>query len=460
MYRAVADGSADVITAFSSDGRIAALDLVTLADPAPGAAELRGAAAAVAAPSARPTRRRRRLTPTGRRDLGRAHAPGQSHGRPRRRQAHPRPRPPAGSTRLRSARLDQSNSVRNASLLEVVPNELSRGRTSHRFRRQIRAAMAYSTVEISYYMPDHPALLQLFIWQHYDVAPQFPVRAQTSSTIWRREMRSGAPFCAGRPQSPASVRPRWRAVDRVITDQLRRPAFATNGDGDSPGRARCEGAGNKALIAFLTIELNVSSSTVRIVVRAKRPRHKMVRISGLGAGVNSRDLRGRKSVVILTRRRGLVVPRNRHVPMLWRGTGKSGRRPDALLCRTARNEQRRLPRERARSDAARRRRCHLELAALLAARLESIARPNNGTAPAPSLTLGQRAPMCARISCVATVAQLVRASVCGTEGRGFKSRRSPHFYQADRTDRWTRSGIFPISTSMSSCISSPIPKPA
>jgi osmoprotectant transport system permease protein len=33
MYRAIADGSADLITAFSSDGRIAALDLVTLADP-------------------------------------------------------------------------------------------------------------------------------------------------------------------------------------------------------------------------------------------------------------------------------------------------------------------------------------------------------------------------------------------------------------------------------------------
>lgn len=33
MYRAIADGSADVITAFSSDGRIAALDLVTLTDP-------------------------------------------------------------------------------------------------------------------------------------------------------------------------------------------------------------------------------------------------------------------------------------------------------------------------------------------------------------------------------------------------------------------------------------------
>jgi ABC-type proline/glycine betaine transport system permease subunit/glycine betaine/choline ABC-type transport system substrate-binding protein len=33
MYRAVADGSVDVISAFSSDGRIAALDLVTLSDP-------------------------------------------------------------------------------------------------------------------------------------------------------------------------------------------------------------------------------------------------------------------------------------------------------------------------------------------------------------------------------------------------------------------------------------------
>jgi osmoprotectant transport system permease protein len=33
MYRAVADGTVDVISAFSSDGRIAALDLVTLADP-------------------------------------------------------------------------------------------------------------------------------------------------------------------------------------------------------------------------------------------------------------------------------------------------------------------------------------------------------------------------------------------------------------------------------------------
>ena len=31
------------------------------------------------------------------------------------------------------------------------------------------------TAEIHYYMPDHPSLLQLFVWQDYDVAPRFPV---------------------------------------------------------------------------------------------------------------------------------------------------------------------------------------------------------------------------------------------------------------------------------------------
>jgi len=32
-----------------------------------------------------------------------------------------------------------------------------------------------STVEIHYYMPDHPRLLQQFVIQQYDVAPRFPV---------------------------------------------------------------------------------------------------------------------------------------------------------------------------------------------------------------------------------------------------------------------------------------------
>ncbi len=31
-----------------------------------------------------------------------------------------------------------------------------------------------TTAEILYYMPDHPKLLQSYIWQEYDLAPRFP----------------------------------------------------------------------------------------------------------------------------------------------------------------------------------------------------------------------------------------------------------------------------------------------
>lgn len=31
-----------------------------------------------------------------------------------------------------------------------------------------------TTAEILYRMPDHPALLQTYLWQDYDMAPRFP----------------------------------------------------------------------------------------------------------------------------------------------------------------------------------------------------------------------------------------------------------------------------------------------
>ncbi len=39
-----------------------------------------------------------------------------------------------------------------------------------------RQLMGYrlATAEILYHMPDHPSLLQSFIWQHYDIAPKYP----------------------------------------------------------------------------------------------------------------------------------------------------------------------------------------------------------------------------------------------------------------------------------------------
>ena len=32
-----------------------------------------------------------------------------------------------------------------------------------------------TTAEILYHLPDHPAVLQSYIWQEYDLCPRFPV---------------------------------------------------------------------------------------------------------------------------------------------------------------------------------------------------------------------------------------------------------------------------------------------
>ena len=41
------------------------------------------------------------------------------------------------------------------------------------FRRQLEG-YSLTTAEILYHLPDHPHLLQTFIWQHHDLFPEFP----------------------------------------------------------------------------------------------------------------------------------------------------------------------------------------------------------------------------------------------------------------------------------------------
>jgi uncharacterized protein Usg len=41
------------------------------------------------------------------------------------------------------------------------------------FYRQ-RKGYSLATAEILYRMPDHPTILQTYIWQEYDLAPHFP----------------------------------------------------------------------------------------------------------------------------------------------------------------------------------------------------------------------------------------------------------------------------------------------
>jgi uncharacterized protein Usg len=44
----------------------------------------------------------------------------------------------------------------------------------HKFELALRGYRV-TTAEILYHMPDHPDLLQTFIWQELDLAPKFPV---------------------------------------------------------------------------------------------------------------------------------------------------------------------------------------------------------------------------------------------------------------------------------------------
>mgnify|MGYP000909622495 CR=1 FL=1 len=47
-----------------------------------------------------------------------------------------------------------------------------------------------ATAEVLYYMPDHPALLQSFVWQTLDLAPDYP-RIHRFLNFWKREIDAG-----------------------------------------------------------------------------------------------------------------------------------------------------------------------------------------------------------------------------------------------------------------------------
>jgi uncharacterized protein Usg len=44
-----------------------------------------------------------------------------------------------------------------------------------------------TTAEILYHLPDHPGLLQTYVWQDLDIAPRYPVLHKFLD-FWRREL--------------------------------------------------------------------------------------------------------------------------------------------------------------------------------------------------------------------------------------------------------------------------------
>jgi len=45
--------------------------------------------------------------------------------------------------------------------------------TDRDFRKTLKG-YSLTTAEIFYHMPDHPALLQTYLWQDYDLYPKYP----------------------------------------------------------------------------------------------------------------------------------------------------------------------------------------------------------------------------------------------------------------------------------------------
>jgi len=69
--------------------------------------------------------------------------------------------------------------------------------------------------EIHYYRPDAPSLLQLYAWQEYDLAPDFPVLLGFLNH-WRRVIEGA--LHSVRIEHERLVRAaEWRAVDGVFS---------------------------------------------------------------------------------------------------------------------------------------------------------------------------------------------------------------------------------------------------
>ncbi len=85
---------------------------------------------------------------------------------------------------------------------------------SRDFLRQL-AGYGLTTAEILYRLPDHPNLLQTYVWQEYDVAPKFPV-LKDFLEFWRRELEG--PLLSVRVAHQGLIRP---AEIRAIGSEFR-----------------------------------------------------------------------------------------------------------------------------------------------------------------------------------------------------------------------------------------------
>ena len=85
---------------------------------------------------------------------------------------------------------------------------------SKEFRQQIEG-YGLTTAHILYRIPDHPGVLQTYVWQDYDLAPCFPVLTGFLD-FWKREL--DGPLHSVRVAHSQLIKPaEFRAVNGVLT---------------------------------------------------------------------------------------------------------------------------------------------------------------------------------------------------------------------------------------------------
>src|SRR6266446_250503 len=84
---------------------------------------------------------------------------------------------------------------------------------SEDFRKQV-LGYGLTTAEILYRMPDHPSLLQTYIWQNYDLFPNFPALKDFLS-FWQQKLE-GPLFSVTVAHSKLIKPAELRAVDGVF----------------------------------------------------------------------------------------------------------------------------------------------------------------------------------------------------------------------------------------------------
>lgn len=65
-----------------------------------------------------------------------------------------------------------------------------------------------TTAEITYHLPDHPEILQEFIWQEFDIAPRYPVLTRFIK-FWENEIEGklhSVRFASAKLIRPAKMR--------------------------------------------------------------------------------------------------------------------------------------------------------------------------------------------------------------------------------------------------------------